>query len=171
MKPTYFKFVIIMLLFSGLKLFSQDYKEVVKLKAGDLWGVSFKCLTDFETGYEVLFHSNDLGISFTALRIFQTPAFPEKSSKWFFCYGYGTHISLYHHYEIYNPFTPYNDALEYKKTFGSLGIDGYAGFEYRFLKHPFVLSIDIIPNIEFFGPNYFRVNTSNMAFGLSYILK
>jgi hypothetical protein len=157
------------LILGVMNVHGQDYNHAVKLKIlGHYWGASYKYLTEFEKGYEVLFHSNSQGINVTGLRVFQKPAFPIKSDKWFFCYGYGVHTSFYDHYEVYNPFTPFDPPRRFEKNFVSMGLDGYAGLEYRFLKHPFIVSIDFIPNFEFFGPDYFRVNTNNLCFGLAY---
>lgn len=172
MKAKYIKYIILLIIMqNALSIQSQDYEQVIKGKLGEYWGVTYKYLTDFESGYELLYHQNKNGLNFTALRVFQQPAFPERSSKWFFCYGFGTHVSLYHKYSIYNPFKPFDPPRKHNKEFVSIGFDGYAGLEYRFLKHPFVLSIDFIPNFEFLGPDYFRVNTNNMCVGIAYIIK
>ena len=150
---------------------AQDYEQVIKGKTGAFWGGSYKYLTEFESGYELLFHSNKNGFNVTGLRVYQQPAFPERSSKWFLCYGFGSHASFYNKYSIYNPFEPFDPPRVHNKEFVSIGFDGYAGLEYRFLKHPFILSIDFIPNFEVFGPDYFRVNTNNLCLGLAYVIK
>lgn len=165
-----YNFLLIAISFSAFT-FSQDYEQLIKAKSGSFWGGSIKYLTDFESGYELLFHTNNQSFNFTALRVSQKPAMPENNSQWFFCYGYGTHAAFYHHYAIYNPFEPLDAPQKYNKKFMAIGFDGYAGLEYRFLKHPFVISLDFIPNFEFLGPDYFRVNLNNFCFGLAYVLK
>jgi hypothetical protein len=170
MKTKFTKYLLVLLLAQcTYNLSAQDYNQAIKLKLlGSHWGVTYKYLTEFESGYEVMFQSGSQGFNVTGLRVYQMPAFPERSSKWFFCYGFGGHAAFYDNYEIYNPFTPFDPPIKYHNDFVSLGMDGYAGLEYRFLKHPFVLSIDFIPNFEFFGPGYFRVNANNLCFGVAY---
>lgn len=151
-------FLPIVLLFVFLEGEAQDYQRAIKLKPLSGLGVSYKKLTGFENGYELIFTKIPHGYNFTALRIFQEPAFPFKSDKWFVCYGFGSHISAYRSYSMYNPFKPFDPARKYNRSFVSAGIDGCVGLEYRFLKHPLTLNIDYNPNFEFMGPDYFRIN-------------
>lgn len=153
---TYVLAVLLFFMVSGLQ--AQDYKRAVKIKPFGEFGVSYKKLTGFERGYELILTSIPHGYSFTALRIYQEPAFPLRSDKWFVCYGFGTHISGYRSYSIYNPFRPFDSASRYNRNFVSVGFDGCAGLEYRFLKHPLTINVDYLPNFEFLGPDYFRVN-------------
>lgn len=159
MKVISIKFILLLTL---LFLFSiteaQDYNHSVKVKPLSGFGVSYKRLTDFEKGYEFVFAKNRNGYNLTVLRVFQQPAFPHKSDKWFVCYGFGTHVSTYDSYSVYNPFRPFDPARKYNRSFVAPGFDGCSGLEYRFLKHPFTLNIDYNLNFEFMGPDYFRVN-------------
>jgi len=148
---------------------AQDYKQAIKLKGLSPWGISYKILTGFENGYEVSYLNLHNAISATALRIFQEPLAPKLSSKWFLCYGFGAHASLYNSYTTYNPYTPFDKPQHYDKTYVAMGADGYVGIEYRFLKHPFIVSADFVPNFEFFGPNYFKVNMNNLCGGIAYV--
>jgi hypothetical protein len=148
---------------------AQDYKHAIKIKGFSPFGVSYKWLTGFEKGYEVSYHMMNNGRNVTGLRVFQTPLIPKKSDRWFVSYGYGTHMSYYWNYTVYNPFTPFDPPHHYDKNFMAVGLDGYVGVEYRILKHPFLLSIDFIPNFEFFGPKYFKVNNNNLTAGIAYV--
>jgi hypothetical protein len=160
--------LLIVMLSAGFQCVAQDYKHAVKIKGFPL-GASYKWLTGFENGYEIAYHTLDNGRNITGLRVYNTPVLPRKSDRWFFSYGYGTHVSLYNSYSIYNPFKPFDPPRSYDKNFVSIGCDGYVGLEYRILKHPFFVSIDFIPNFEFFGPDYFRVNTDNFTVGMAYV--
>lgn len=148
---------------------AQDYNQAFKLKGFSPWGISYKILTGFENGYEFSYQKLRNSHSLTSLRIYQEPLVPKLSSKWFLCYGFGAHATLYNAYSTYNPFTPFDKAHHYDKTFVAMGLDGYAGIEYRFLKHPFIVSADIIPNFEFFGPNFFKVNMNSFCTGIAYV--
>ncbi len=164
--------IILIGLFLIMPLFAikaQDYEHAVKAKGLSPLGISYKFLNGFERGYEIMLMKHNHGYSLNGLRIYHTPVIPRKSSKWFFCYGYGAHVSIYNQYSIYNPFRPFDPPRNPSRPFVSVGMDGYAGVEYRFLKHPFILSFDCIPNFEMFGPDFFRVTFDNTSFGFSYI--
>jgi hypothetical protein len=169
MQPALHRYItIICILFFFIPVKSQDYEKAIKINAFPGFGVSYKHLTGFENGYELKFHSFSNYNAITALRIFQTPAWPRVSDKWFLIYGYGSHLSLYNSYSIYNPFKPFDPPRKVNRNFLSAGFDGLAGFEYRFLKYPFNISFDINANFEFFGPDYFRVNIYNTV-GFAYV--
>jgi hypothetical protein len=160
--------LIVLFLVIGGSVYSQDYQRAIKVKGFPGFGVSYKHLTAFEKGYELSIHTTDEWDSFTYLRISQVPAFPKISNKWFLCYGYGAHISRYRSLSIYNPFKPFGAPRRYNWPFVSPGFDGLIGFEYRMLKNPFVVSVDINTNFEFFGPDYFRVSAYNTV-GIAYV--
>jgi hypothetical protein len=171
MQPTTTKYILgIVLLLFICKAEAQDYTHSIKLRNLSGLGVSYKKLTGFEKGYELIATNIPNGYNLTALRVFQQAAVPKKSDKWFFCYGYGTHFSAYNSYSITNPFKPFDPPRNYQHAFVSAGFDGYAGLEYRFLKYPFTLNIDYNPNFEFFGPDYFRVN-HYLSFGVAVVFK
>lgn len=165
---TKYIFTIIVLLFVIFSAGAQDYKYSIKIKPPAQFGISYKWLNGFEKGYELMLGKISNGYNFTVLRVYQNPAFPRISDKWFICYGFGSHVSAYDSYSIDNPFKPFDSSNNYKRSFISVGFDGYAGLEYRFLKHPFTLNIDYIPNFEALGPNYFRVNCY-LTFGLAVV--
>lgn len=170
MKPLYTTaLVAFFMMFVSVGAKAQDYAHAIKLKGFLPMGVSYKYLNGFEKGYEAVYQNLDHGHSLTALRIMQTPAFPKLSDKWFVCYGYGAHVSLYTQHRRRNPFRMFAPPYVSHRTFVSTGLDGYVGIEYRVLKHPFVISADFIPNFEFFGPDFFRVNVGSTTVGLAYV--
>ena len=75
----------------------------------------------------------------------------------------------------------YNHAFKVQTSFGyglsykmidsnEKGFDGYVGLEYRFLKIPFNIVVDLNCNFEFFRPGYFGINFIPTA-GLAYVFK
>lgn len=169
MKISKLKYIATLLLMAQLaSVHSQDYKKSVKIRPVDNYGLSFKQLTGFENGYEISLSKIEYVYRLGALRVFQKPAWPLKSDKLFFCYGYGVHLSAGDGYDIYNPFKPFSKPRKYNRTYLSAGLDGYAGLEYRLLKHPLTLNLDYVPNFEFFGPAYFRSNHV-LAAGISVV--
>lgn len=148
---------------------SQDYKNAIQASFGTYWGASYKRMITQEQGAIASIQNNEHSLLLTALRIFDQPAFPHSSSKWFFSYGYGVHLAYHSQIESKNIFRPFSPTMAYKGHFISPGMDGYIGLEYRFLKYPFTLSTDFIPNFEFFGPGYFRVNMNNISIKASIV--
>lgn len=150
-------------------LTAQDYQNAIKLKPFNGPTISYKMMTEFEKGYEIILSRPSHGYAITGLRLYHTPLVPKKSSKWFVYYGFGAHVALYHQYKAQNPFRLFDPPRTYSRMFGTFGLDGCVGLEYRFLKHPFVLSMDMIPNFEVFGPEYFRVNFESGSMGIAYV--
>ncbi|MCU4175483.1 hypothetical protein [Carboxylicivirga sp. N1Y90] len=146
-----------------LKLSAQDYNNAVRVSTGEYWGVSYKRLFNQKNGAMGRFQVNNKGAQLTGLRLFHTPAFPATSSQWFFAYGYGVHFAYRTKIDSRNLFTPFAPPIVNTGHFFSPGVDGYLSLEYRFLKVPFVLSADYMPNFEFFGPNFFRLNMNNFT--------
>src|SRR5690554_7268161 len=90
MKISKLKYIATLLPMAQLaSVHSQDYKKSVKIRPVDNYGLSFKQLTGFENGYEISLSKIEYGYRLGALRVFQKPAWPLKSDKLFFCYGYG----------------------------------------------------------------------------------
>ena len=160
--------IITILLFSSFMARSQDYKNAARLSIGDYWGFQYKRMFTQERGMTAAFQVNSKGAQLTGLRVFHTPAFPAKSSQWFFGYGYGAHFAYRTKVESRNVFRPFAPPIVNKGNFFSPGLDGYLTLEYRFLKYPFTLSADFIPGFEFFGPDFFRLNMDNFSFSAAF---
>ena len=160
--------IILFISLMGITAQGQDYNNVFKLSSGTHWGISYKKLLNQSSGFQASFQLKSNEYQLTALRIFHEPAFPATSSQWFVGYGYGTHISYKTKIKAWNAFRPLAPSYTYKGNYVSPGFDGYAALEYRFLKFPFVMAIEYLPNFEFLGPNFFRVNMDNLTFSFAY---
>nr|WP_321409185.1 hypothetical protein [uncultured Carboxylicivirga sp.] len=161
-------YISILFILTCLTVKSQDYTNALKLSAGDYWGVTYKRMFSQEKGFSGSFQFNSSGIQLTGLRVFHTPAFPDKSSQWFIGYGYGAHLSYRTKVESRNVFRPFAPPIINEGNFISPGFDGYLTLEYRFLKYPFILSADFIPGFEFFGPDFFRLNMNNFSLSAAF---
>lgn len=162
-------FLTLLLAATGLAAQAQDYKNAVKVKGFAPMGVSYKHLTGFENGYELVYQTFDNGQSVTGLRVFQKPAMPKNTDRLFFCYGYGAHNSFYRSYQRRNPFRLFEEVPKRKHSYVAVGFDGYLGLEYRMLRNPLVFSIDMIPYFEYFGPNYFKVDVGRITAGAAFV--
>ncbi len=160
--------IILIIILSCLNVKGQDYNNAVRLSAGHYWGINYKRMFSQEKGMMGSFQINKSGAQLTGLRVIHSPAFPAKSSKWFFGYGYGVHLAYRTKIESRNLFTPFAPPIVHKGHFFSPGFDGYLSLEYRFLKTPFTLSADYIPGFEFFGPGFFRLNLNNISFSAAF---
>ncbi len=152
----------------GITTQAQDYNNAFKLSSGTFWGVSYKKMFHQTSGFQTSFQIKSHEYQLTALRIFHEPAFPASSSQWFVGYGYGSHLSYKTEISAWNAFRPLAPSNSYKGNFISPGFDGYAALEYRFLKFPFVMAVEYMPNFEFLGPHFFRVNLNNLSFSFAY---
>lgn len=153
---------------AGITAKSQDYNNAIKLSSGSHWGITYKKMLRRSSGIQASLQLKSNAYQFTALRVFHEPAFPATSSQWFLGYGYGTHLAYKTKIKSWNAFRPLAPSNSYKGHYFSPGFDGYATLEYRFLKFPFVIALEYIPNFEFFGPNFYRVNLENFNFSFAY---
>jgi len=161
--------ILIMLLgTNGIK--AQDYNHALKFQTSFGYGLSYKMIGNNDKGFEVSFIRSDKMTQASVIRIHQEPAFPRVSDKMFLLYGYGTHIAHRSSYFLWNPFTPGDGYKEISHDFFAPGFDGYVGLEYRFLKIPFNIVVDLNCNFEFFRPGYFGINFIPTA-GLAYVFK
>ena len=170
MKKIFTKLYIILIFlcfYSNAK--AQDYKNLATFRTGVYTGFMLKRLLPNESAFAAQVGFRDRGIVVSGYRMFHEPARPKKGDyKWFMYYGYGMHFRYYTRYTQYNPFKPWRPDNEYRGNYVAFGIDGILGFEYRFLKYPFVISGDISPNFEFGGANVFKVNMDMVSFGVGY---
>jgi len=161
--------ILIMLLgTNGIK--AQDYNHALKFQTSFGYGLSYKMIGNNDKGFEVSFIRSDKMTQASVIRIFQEPALPRVSDKLFLLYGYGTHLAHLSSYYLWNPFTPGDGYKEISHDFFAPGFDGYVGLEYRFLKIPFNIVVDLNCNFEFFRPGYFGINFVPTA-GLAYVFK
>jgi len=171
MKIFKYKIIFVVLTaFIAMKTSAQDYHSAIRLSSGTYWGASYKKMLTQDNGVMLNLQAGQKTLQLAALRIFHTPAFPSSSSKWFLGYGYGAHIAYHREIKSHNFFRPFAPPHVYKGHYVSPGIDGLISLEYRFLKYPFTLSGDFMPNFEFFGPEYFRMNMTNISFTFSFVL-
>lgn len=147
---------------------AQDYKNAARISFGDYWGITYIRMFNQEKGVMGSFQFDKYGSQLTGLKIFHTPAFPAKSSQWFFGYGYGAHLAYRNRIETNNVFTPFAPPIINEGHYCSPGFDGYISLEYRFLKYPFTLSADYLPGFEFFGPGFFRLNPNNFSISAAF---
>lgn len=162
------RFILSICLLITTTVGAQDYNHAVKVSTSNGFGIAYKHLTDFEKGFEISLMSNENLIQASAIRIHQQPAFPLLSDKVFALYGYGTHLAYHNNYTLWNPFDPNNSSKKINRKFIAPGIDAYAGLEYRFLKIPFTIVLDLNCNFEFFRPGYFAINIIPTA-GVAYV--
>jgi len=148
---------------------AQDYNDAARFSFGTYWGLSYKKMITQENGVMATLQKGEKNTQFTALRVFHKPAFPARSSKWFFGYGYGAHIAYRTEINSRNAFRPFAPPYVHEGKYVSPGIDAFLSLEYRFLKYPFALSGDFMPNFEFFGPGVFRVNMTNVCLTASFV--
>ncbi|WP_430816009.1 hypothetical protein [Carboxylicivirga sp. RSCT41] len=169
MKSIHLYTTLILLLALASNSMGQDYNNAIRLSYGNYLGISYKRMFDQEQGAMASVQYGENSLILTGLRVFETPAFPETSSKWFFSYGYGVHMAYRTKIKNRNLFRPFAPAIVHEGHFISPGIDGYLGLEYRFLKYPFTVSADLMPNFEFFGPGYFRVNLNTVSVTAAFV--
>ena len=163
------KIIIALLLICIINGKAQDYKNAARLSFGNYWGASFKRMFSQEDGVMANVQLGENSMVISGLRVFHKPAFPESSSQWFLAYGFGAHMAYRTKIKNRNFFRPFAPPIIHEGNFISPGLDGYIGLEYRFLKYPFTISGDFMPNFEFFGPGYFRLNMNTISLSAAFV--
>ena len=163
------KILIVFMVFNLINTSAQDYKNAASISFGTYWGASYKRMFNQKDGLMARLQTGQKCTQLSTIRVFHKPAFASSSSKWFVGYGYGAHFAYRSEIKSRNFFRPFAPAYTYNGHYFSPGLDGFISLEYRFLKYPFTLSGDFMPNFEFFGPGYFRLNMTNISFTASFV--
>ncbi len=168
MKKLITAYIFIISFIGSTNCLAQDYKNLASFRTGVYTGFMLKRLLPNESAFSAQLGFRDGGVVLSGYRMFHQLAFPQKNYQMFFYYGYGAHFRYYTKYKLNNPFKPWRPETVFRGNYVAAGIDGILGFEYRFLKYPFVISADISPNFEFGGANVFKVNMDMVSVGLGY---
>lgn len=158
--------ITILLINISLLAGAQGYRQQMGLRGGVSSGISYKLFKSELKAMEGMLSYRDRGIQLTALIETYRPMYLKHTDRVHFFSGVGAHIGYAQWYNdriLEDPIFRRNYLGEHFSPV--LGLDAIIGFEYRFLRIPFVIGIDYKPYFELFGPNFFSLNL--LDFGLS----
>ena len=161
--------LIITLCFSN-NVFSQEFDHAAGIRLGHLSSINYKNFRE-NKALEVMLGGYRDGLQVYVLHEWyrEMPIGLSKGFYWY--YGAGGHAGYTRRYsEKYYYQTNGEVTLESgKKTYYSMGFDGIAGIEYRIYSVPILVSVDIMPILDFYGLHDVEFNFWNLGISVKYI--
>jgi hypothetical protein len=163
------KLIIILFLFASLSIqaFSQNYMREAGFRGGLTSGLTYRYYLEDNLAYEALLSFRNGGMQMTLMRQIREVTLTEYADNLYFTYGLGAHAGFF--YTNKNSFLWYNDFYYTDRKFSPvIGIDGYAGIEYRVDSFPITVGLDYKPFFEFSTQQIFRIRIWDLGLTLKY---
>ncbi len=164
MKP----FLLLALFFgmmSGLE--AQNFTREAGIRGGLTSGLTYRQYLGDRLSYEGILSFRQGGLQLTVLRQIHEPEPNDYVENLFIVYGFGAHAGFYfsdRYRSMWN-----HDYFYPEPVFSPVvGIDGYAGAEYRFVSVPVSFGIDYKPFFEFSSIQFFRLRLWDFALTARY---
>lgn len=165
MKKTLIFTAGLFLIVSGLH--AQAFMKEAGIRGGLTSGFTYRQYLNEALSYEGLLSFRQGGAQFTILRQIHEPESFGISDNLWFTYGYGAHGGFFFS-DVYK-FMWHNEFYYPQRRFSPvIGIDGYAGIEYRVDEFPVTFGLDYKPFFEFSVYQFFRLRLADMAFTVKY---
>lgn len=167
---SFMKYIFTLVLFILIKVsFAQEVVNQFGVRAGGGNGFSYKYIEDLHLGFEGIAGYRDRGFQLTGLIEQYKPIMTDRISNLMFFTGFGAHAGYIREKETFCVYQN-NACVQYedKKNYVVAGFDGIVGFEYHFHTVPIGASVDYKPYLEFFGPDFFRIDLWNFALSVRY---
>lgn len=120
-----------------------------------------------EIAYNGMIGFNNNGIQLTGLKIIYETSRNEISPNLIFAWGYGGHAGF--QYNDHVRFMGENYYFSNERFCPMIGLDGFAGAEYRFVDIPVNISLNVKPFIELTYPSFMKVYPWDFALSVSYV--
>lgn len=147
--------------------FSQNYIREAGVRGGLTSGLTYRHYLNDNLAYEALLSFRNGGLQMTILRQIREVTLTEYADNLYFTYGFGAHAGFF--YTNKYSFLWYNDFYYTDRKFSPvLGVDGYAGIEYRLTSFPLTLGLDYKPFFEFSSQQFFRLRIWDLGLTVKY---
>lgn len=147
---------------------AQEFMREAGVRGGITAGFTYRQYLDEYLSYESILSFRKAGLQMTMIRqIHEGPSILDLSNNFNFLYGYGAHLGFFFT-DHYRPFG-YNEFYFPQRKFSPVvGVDAYAGMEYRFDSYPVVIGLDYKPFFEFSMYQFFKLRLWDFAFTARY---
>ncbi|MEM7107180.1 MAG: hypothetical protein AAF519_03055 [Bacteroidota bacterium] len=159
------------LLILTLPAFAQ-YKNSSGIRLGYTSGLTYKRFISNEQAMEFMASGRNEGFQFTTLYQFHKPMDIGFNDDFYLYYGVGAHVG----YErlddrrLNGPFnSPTSEFQTREQSFFTMGVNTILGVEYRWLKIPMTVSVDIKPYLDFIGMRRTKLRFWDTAISFKYI--
>jgi len=157
--------IFVIILFS-LSAEAQDYNRTIGIKTGTNPGIFYRKFSDYKNALEVITNFQRGGIQLTLLREYYNPLFLEFTQQFFIFYGIGAEVG---YTKLSSDTYKFNNKLYRKiEPEAGIGLCATLGLEYHFLKLPASISLEYLPDFQFYLPYTLYKTNFNFAFSISY---
>jgi len=148
--------LLIIIIFPLSDTNGQSYLRSAGLRLGGSSGFTYKKFFTETEAMEVLLSGRSKGIQISLLYMENREMHISYSDNLFFYFGAGVHLGLEKKDRLIRlyqppPISDQFDIIHGEKTFFAMGIDGIIGMEYRLLKFPLTIGLDVKPYLNFVG--------------------
>jgi len=138
-------------------------------RGGMYGGVYYQNITSAgtaETSFFAMISANRESVRATVLKLTYETNLSEIADNLFFVWGYGGHAGFA--VTDYTYFLGRKYQFEYSRFRPLIGVDGWAGLEYRFLTVPLSLGLNIKPYIELMFPGFISIVPGDVGLSFAY---
>ncbi len=158
-------------LFLSLTAFGQ-YKNSSGIRIGHTSALTYKRFITDTQAMEFMASGRNQGFQLTTLYQFHKPMDIGFNDDFHFYYGVGAHVGYERLQDrlLNGPFTP--PTLEFQdreRSFFTMGVNTIIGIEYRWLKIPMTIGLDIKPYLDFVGMRRTNLRFWDTAISFKYI--
>lgn len=155
----------------SLTAFGQ-YKNSSGIRLGYTSGLTYKRFMTNEQAVEFIASGRNEGFQLTTLYQFHKPMDIGFNDEFHVYYGVGGHVGYEDHPDrlLSGPFT--GSSLEFQnreRSFFTMGVNTIIGIEYRWLKVPMTIGLDIKPYLDFIGMRRTKLRFWDTAVSFKYI--
>ncbi len=164
---------LIMLSVTAFTCSAQFYKNSSGIRLGYTSGLTYKHFINREQAMEFIASGRNEGFQITSLYQFHKPMEIGFHDEFFLYYGVGGHIGYerLNDQKLRGPYIPGGDP-EFQvdeRSFFTMGVNTVLGIEYRWLKIPMTIGLDIKPYLDFIGMRRTKVRFWDTALSFKYI--
>jgi len=164
-------FLSIILLTLALSINAQYNTSTIGLRLGGVSGLSYKFISDNNSGFELILGAKEKGAILTGIVQKYKPLATNRISGFLLCYGGGGHVGYAKHKEeVIRTVDDKTFYCEYEESNPVIGGDFMIGAEYRFESIPLHISLDYKPYFEVFGHKDFRLDLWDIGFTARWVL-
>ncbi|TRX49316.1 hypothetical protein FNH22_27200 [Fulvivirga sp. M361] len=152
------------------------YKNSAGARVGYTTAATYKHFITEEQAMELMVSNRNNGLQFTHLYLFHRPIAIGFNDDFYFFYGVGGHIGFEsfldqklaeQSFPLSN--SPIREFDTEERSFFTMGVNTTIGMEYRLLKLPATIGIDIKPYLDFIGMRRTKMRFWDTALTLKYI--
>jgi hypothetical protein len=159
--------VFLLLLLGPAVALAQNYTRSIGVRGGQTSGFTYRQYLDESNAYEGIVSFKHSGLQLTFLKEFIKPYLTEHSDNIYLIWGFGAHAGT-NRTSSWEIFT--KKFYDLGSLTPSIGVDGFAGLEYRIREIPLIVGADFKPFFDLAGARFFSMSIWDFAISIKYNL-